>query len=204
MKKIFLFAALMLTPVFCFAENYCEICGKDISLAKNSKRCAGCTVRESFGAFFEYARSKDKNYYQVLAERRVRRLGETVQWNFICVSKEYFPISLIEPSGEYPLDCRKVFQVRKTPDRIRIVLRDAVDTIIIKEDKTCVKHRGVYVLDNVPLCLPGGAEMRLAVGRNSVDTVIFALGAFDAEGRSRRSISGTLRAGQIYDLRDFR
>ena len=204
MRKNFLFAAVMLAPVFCFAENYCEICGKDISTAKSSRRCAGCTVKESFGAFFEYVGSKDKNYRQVLADRRVRRLGETVLWRFICVNKEYFQINLLEPSGEYPLDCCKVFPVRKTPDRIRIVLRDSADTLIIKEDNTCVKHRGVYILDNVPLCLPGGTEMRLAIGRNSVDTAIFALGAFDAEGRSRRSISGTLRAGQIYDLSNFR
>ena len=63
MKKIVLSAAVMLVSVACFAENYCEICGKDISLAKKAKRCAACYFTESVGSFFEYVRSKDKNYY---------------------------------------------------------------------------------------------------------------------------------------------
>ena len=148
--------------------------------------------------------SKDKNYYQVLAERRVRRMGETVRWSFICINKEYFPISLVSPAGEYRLDLSMDLPVRKNKDRLRIVLRDSTDTVTIDGGRILSRHRGVYVLDNVPLCLPGCTAMTLAIGRNSVDTARFGLAGFDSGGRRKRTVYGTLRAGEIYDLSSFR
>ena len=205
MKKIVLFAAVMLVSVVCFAENYCEICGKDISLAKKAKRCAACYFKESIGSFFEYARSKDKNYYQVLAERRARRLmGETVRWNFVCVNKEYFPITLVSPAGEYRLDFSTAISVKDKNARVQIVLRDSAETVVIDGDRIRRRHRGVYILDNVPICLPGCSEMTLAIGRNSVDTAQFGLAAFDSEGRRMKTVYGILHSGQSYDLSSFR
>ena len=205
MKKIVLSAAVMLVSVACFAENYCEICGKDISLAKKAKCCAACYFTESVGSFFEYVRSKDKNYYQVLADRRARRLlGDTVRWNFVCVNKKYFPIVLVSPAGEYRLDFSTALSVKDKKARVQIVLRDSAETVVIDGNRILKRHRGVYILDNVPICLPGCTEMTLAIGRNSVDTAQFGLAAFDSEGRRRKVVYGTLRSGQSYDLSDFR
>ena len=161
--------------------------------------------KESVGSFFEYVTSKDKNYYQVLAERRARRLlGETVRWNFICVNKEYFPITLVSPAGEYRLDFSTALSVKDKNARIQIVLRDSAETVVIDGERIVRKHRGVYVLDNVPICLPGCTAMTLAIGRSSVDTAKFGLAGFDSEGRRKRTVFGTLRSGQIYDLSSFR
>ena len=49
MMKSVLCAAVMLASFCGLAKNFCEVCGRDISLAKNSRRCGVCSVREPIG-----------------------------------------------------------------------------------------------------------------------------------------------------------
>ena len=200
MMKMVLYAAMMLAPVFCFAENFCEICGRNISLAKNSRRCAGCAVAETVGVFADMCKYPDKNLRQVQADRRTRRLGEYAMWNFVCVDHR-FPFKVVDSSGEHRLDYCAVLAVRENPARIRIVLKEAVDTYIIHENRKIEKHCGIYVLDNVPICLPKKNRMTLLVHRCAVKTIEYALIAEGDDGRRVCKI-GTVQAGGREDLSD--
>ena len=200
MMKITLYAVLMLAPVFCFAENFCEICGRNISLAKNSRRCAGCAVAETVGVFADMCKHPDKNLRQVQTARRARRLGEYAMWNFVCVDPR-FPFKFVGSHGEHQLDYCIILPVRENPARIRIVLKEAVDTYIIHENRKIEKHCGVYVLDNVPICLPKKNRMTLFVRRSAVKAMEYAL---VAEGDDSRRVCriGTIPAGVREDLSD--
>ena len=203
MMKFALYAALVLLPFLSFAKNSCEICGRNMSLAKNAVRCAGCSVRESVGLLIDCFRHPDKNPAQVEALRRTRRLGDAAIWNFICVNN-WSPIKIVLPSGEKQLNYSMTLSVKDNPERIRIILKDAVDTYIIgNEQEKPVKHCGVYVLDNVPICLPGKNRMTLLVRRCSVDSIEYGLVADDGTGRSRRTVCGFAKSGEITDFSRF-
>lgn len=203
--KFALYAALMLFPFLSFAKNFCETCGRDISPAKNARRCAVCSVRESFGCVIDLFRYPDKNLAQIEAARsRSRRLGKVAEWNLICVN-QWSPINIVLPNEEKQLNYSMRLSVKDNPERIRIVLRDAVDTIIFSgENGKVVKHRGVYVLDNLPICLPGKNRMNLLVQRSSVDTIEYMLIADDGTDRSPRAAWGYVKSGEIKDFTRFR
>lgn len=199
--KTALYAALVLAPFMGFAENFCEICGRDISPAKNSRQCAACSVSESLGYVIDLFKHPDKNLVQIDAMRRSRRLGETAEWKFVCVNKT-FPIKIVTSSGEHKLDCSMTLSVKDNPERIRIILQDAVDTYLIGDGKL-TKHCGVYVMNNLPICLPGKNKMTLVVHRCSVDTIEYLLVADDGTWRNPRKTWGTARAGSITDFKNF-
>ena len=202
--KTALYAALMLFPFLSFAKNFCETCGRDISLAKNATRCAGCSVQESVGLVIDCFRYPDKNLAQVKAQRRTRRLGDTAEWNLICTN-QWSKIKIVDQSGEHLLNYSMTLSVKDNPERIRIVLMDAADTYLIgKEKGKLVKHRGVYVLDNLPICLPGKNRMNLLVQRSSVDTIEYMLIADDGTDRSPRAAWGYVKSGEIKDFSRFR
>ena len=204
MMKTALYAALMLSPFLSFAKNYCETCGRDISLAKNASRCGGCSVRESVGAFIDWFRCSDKNPDQVKALRRTRQLGDAAEWNLICVN-QWSKIKIVDRSGEHLLNYSMTLPVKDNPERIRFVLKDAADTYIIGGEKEkVVKHCGVYVLNNLPICLPGRNRMTLLVQRCSVDSLEYMLIADDGTGRSPRAVWGVAKAGEITDFSRFR
>lgn len=202
--KTALYAALVLIPFMSFAKNYCETCGRDISTAKNSRQCAGCSVSESFGYVIDLFKHPDKNLAQIDEMRRTRRLGETAEWKFICVNKSTFPIKIVDCAGEHKLDYSRTLSVKHNPKRLRFILQDAVDTYIIggKKDKF-VKHCGVYVMDNLPICLPGKNKMTLVVRRYAVDAIEYLLVADDGTGRNPRTVYGTARSGSITDFSHF-
>ena len=201
--KIALYTALMLFPLLSFAKNYCETCGRDISQAKNATQCAGCSIREAVGCVIDAFRHPDKKPNQIKALRRSRRLGDVAEWHLIGLN-EYFKFNIVFPDGEYPLNYTMRLSVKDNPERIRIILKDAVDTYIIGgEKKKPVKHCGVYVLDNLPICLPGKNRMTLLVRRCSVDSIEYGLVADDGTGRSRRTVCGFAKAGEITDFSRF-
>ena len=202
--KFALYSALMLFPFLSFAKNFCETCGRDISPAKNARQCAGCSVRETFGCVIDFFRYPDKNLDQIEAARRRRRLGDVAEWNLICVN-QWSPINIVLPSEEKPLNYSMRLPVRENPERIRIVLKDAVTTIIFRGEKeNTVKHCGFYVLNNLPICLPGRNQMTLLVRRCSVDTIEYMLIADDGTGRSPRAVWGYVKSGEIKDFSQFR
>ena len=204
MMKIALYAALLLFPFLSFAKNFCETCGRDISQAKNASQCAGCSIRESVGCVIDSFRYPDKNPDQIKALRRSRRLGDVAEWNLICVNN-WSPFKIVLPDGEHPLNYSMRLVVKDNPERIRILLRDAADTIIFGgEDGKMVKHRGVYVFDNLPICLSGRHRMFLFVRRCSVDTIEYALVADDGTCRSLRTTCGNTKSGRITDFSWFR
>ena len=204
MMKFALYSALMLFPFLSFAKNFCETCGRDISPAKNASRCAGCSIRESVGLLIDCFRYPDKNPDQVKAVRRARRLGDAAEWNLICVN-QWSKIKLVDRSGEHLLNYSMTLPVKDNPERIRFVLKDAADTYIIGGEKEkVVKHCGVYVLDNLPICLPGKNRMTLLVQRCSVDTIEYMVIADDGTGRSPRAVWGYAKSGEITDLSRFR
>ena len=204
MMKIALYAALMLLPFLSFARNFCESCGRDISRAKIASKCAGCSVRESFGFLIDCFRHPDKKPAEVEALRRTRRLGDAAIWNFVCVNN-WSPIKIVLPSGEHQLNYAMTLSVKDNPERIRIVLKDAMDTYIIGDQKEKpVKYCGVYVLDNLPICLPGKNRMTLLVRRCSLDSIEYGLVADDGTGRSPRTICGYAKSGEITDFSRFR
>ena len=200
MMKMTLYAVLMLAPVFCLAENFCEICGRNIALAKNSRRCAGCAVAEPVGVFADMCKHPDKNLRQVQTARRARRLGEYAMWNFVCIDPR-FPFTVVDSSGEHRLDYCAVLPVRENPARIRLVLKEAVNTLILHPNGKIEEHCGVYVLDNVPICLPKKNRMTLFVRRSAVKAMEYAL---VAEGDDDRRVCkiGTIMAGVSEDLSD--
>ena len=205
MMKFALFAAVALLPFLAFAgDNRCETCGKDLFPAKYSRQCAACIVRESVTEFSDFVRYTDKDMPRVKAERRVRRLGSTAVWTLACYDHR-FPIEFVDANGgSHRLDYRLILPVKDNPGRIRIILRDAVDTYIIGAEKgKLVKHRGVYVLDNLPICLPGRNQMILIVNRNAVDSIEYVLAADDGTARSPKVIRGTAKSGEITDFSSF-
>ena len=202
--KTALYAALMLFPFLSFAKNLCETCGRDISLAKDATRCAGCSVQESVGLVIDCFRYPDKNLAQVKAQRRTRRLGDTAEWNLICTN-QWSKIKIVDQSGEHLLNYSMTLSVKDNPERIRIVLKDAMDTYIIGDQKEKpVKYCGGYVLDNLPICLPGKNRMTLLVRRCSLDSIEYGLVADDGTGRSPRTICGYAKSGEITDFSRFR
>lgn len=202
MKSITLFALLMLAPFLCLAENFCPGCGRPFVSAKDSDTCGLCTLEKVLDRLDVFSKHSDRKS-AAEAERRVRELGETARWSFLCTD-DRLPIVLVDGFGEHRLDCRMTFDVRHTPDRIRIVLKDAAETIIIQPDGRLVKYRGVYTLDNVPLCLPGRPEMSLCVRRIAIDTVAFGIMAAEPDGRNPLRAAGFIRAGGRVDCSSFR
>ena len=204
MLKIALYAALMLFPFLSFAKNYCETCGRDISQAKNARQCAGCSIRETVGSVIDCFRHPDKKTDQVKAPRRSGRLGDVVEWNFICVNN-WSPFTIVLPDGEYPLNYTMRVSVKDNPERVRILLRDAADTIIFgRDDGKVVKHRGYYVFVNLPICLPGRNRMTLLVQRSSVDTIEYMVISDTETGRNPRAVRGFIKSGEIKDFSRFR
>lgn len=203
MMKSALCAALALIPFMSFAKNFCKTCGRDIFPAKNATQCAGCSVSESFGFLIDCFRHPDKNPGQIEAMRRTKRLGKTAVWNLICVNQD-FPIKIVGPNGEHKLDHSMELSVKDNPERIRIVLKDGVDTYILGGEKEkIVKHCGIYVLNNLPICLPGRNKMTLLVRRCAVDAIEYMLVADDGTFRNQRAVWGTVRAGSITDFNHF-
>ena len=204
MMKIALYAALMLFPLLSFAKNYCETCGRDISQAKNARQCAGCSIRETVGSVIDCFRHPDKKTDQIKAPRRSRRLGDVAEWHLIGLN-EYFKFNIVFPDGEYPLNYTMRLSVKDNRDRIRILLRDAADTIIYGgKDGKVVKFRGVYVFDNLPICLPGRPRMFLFVRRCSVDSIEYLVTADDGTGHNLRTAHGTAKSPSITDFSWFR
>ena len=201
--KFALYAALLLFPFMSFAKNFCETCGRDISMAKNASQCAVCSVRESFGVLIECFSFSGKNPSQIKADRRAGRLAATAEWKLICANQT-FPIKIVGPDGEHKLDYSMTLSVKDNPERIRIILKDAVDTFIIGGEKEKFKkHCGVYVLNNLPVCLPGKNKMTLFVQRCAVDAIEYMLVADDGTSRDPRAVWGTARSGSITDFNHF-
>ena len=123
-------------------------------------------------------------------------------WNFVC-SDHRFPFKVVNLAGEPRLDHCAILPVRENPARIRIVLKEAVDTFIIHENGRIEKHCGVYVLDNVPICLPKKNRMTLFVHRSAVKAMEYALVAEGDDGRRRVCKIGTILAGVHEDLSDI-
>ncbi|MBR4663617.1 MAG: hypothetical protein IKO93_07065 [Lentisphaeria bacterium] len=203
MIKFALYAALVLLPFLSFAGNRCDICGKDISLAKNARQCAACAVRETFRKITGRAGSSDQDIPRIKAERIARQVGNAAVWNLICYNQQ-LPVNLVVSSKEHRLNCSLVFQMKDKSKRIRLVLKDAAVTYAIGEKEgELVKHCGIYILDNLPVCLPGKRRMTLVVNRNKLDSLEYLLIADDGTGRDQRMIQGVAKSGKITDFKHF-
>jgi hypothetical protein len=203
MIRFALYAALVLLPFLSFAGNRCEICGKDISLAKNARQCAVCAVRETFRKFTGGAGNKDQDIPRIKAERMARQLGNAAVWNLICYNQQ-LPVNLVVSSNEHRLNCSLVFREKDLSQRIRLVLKDAAVTYAFGEKEgELVEHCGIYILDNLPVCLPGKKRMTLVVNRNKLDSLEYLLIADDGTGRDPRMIHGVAKSGEITDFKNF-
>lgn len=203
MIKFALYATVVLLPFLSFAGNLCEICGKDLSPAKNARQCAACAVRETFRKFTGGTGYTDEDIPRIKAERIARRVGNATVWNLICYNQQ-LPVNLVVSSNEHRLNCSLVFRAKDNSKRIRLVLKDAAVTYAIGEKEgELVKHCGIYILDNLPVCLPGKRRMTLVVNRNKLDSLEYLLIADDGTGRDPRMIQGIAKSGGITDFKNF-
>lgn len=203
MMKLVLHVVMMLIPVLGFAAKYCEECGRDISFAKKSSLCAGCYLGGFFRELREFGKPNGKTSQQLAAEHRVECLGSVAVWNFVCRDQR-FPIKRVTPGGEYLLDHSAILFVRDNPVRIRIVLKDAVESFTYFNRGQMVKYYNEYVLDNVPLCLPGRNMMKLEVRRCALDAIECILTADSGDDGSPRSFRGIACSGKVLDCGEFR